>query len=100
MKTQERNNEHRNNEPVLEEIARHTGTRLRETTARAGAGLEERFDKIGMRISKARGTVVDTTKKYSRQANTYVKKNPWTAIGLTSGFALLVGVFIGRRRAD
>jgi ElaB/YqjD/DUF883 family membrane-anchored ribosome-binding protein len=95
MKVQERNNE-----PVLEQIARHAGTRLRETTARAGAGLEERFDKIGMRISKARGTVVDTTKKYSRQANTYVKKNPWTSIGLTSGFAFLVGVFIGRRRAD
>jgi ElaB/YqjD/DUF883 family membrane-anchored ribosome-binding protein len=96
-----------NHEPVLEPTATRTGQRIRETAgrlgetaARASEGLEESLGNMKMKFNDVRGSVVDKAKEYSRTTNSYVGKNPWTAIGISAGFAFLAGMLIGRRRND
>lgn len=99
MKTQERNHL-----SVLERIAtlagqhiRETAGQLGETAARTSEGLEERLDNIEMKFNEVRDSVIDKTKEYSRTTNSYVRKNPWAAVGISAGCAFLVGMFIGWR---
>ena len=101
------NNQERNQPPVLDPVAtragqyiRETAGQLGETAARASEGLGESLDKIEVRISDVRDSVIDKTKEYARATNRYVSKNPWIAIGISAGFALLAGMLIGRRRGD
>lgn len=101
------NTQERNQVPVIDRIAagvgqqiRETAGQLRETAARAGEELEERLDNIEMKFDDVRDTVMDKAKEYSRTSNSYIRKNPWAAIGISAGFAFLVGMLIGRRRDD
>ncbi len=102
MTTQERNHS-----PVLDRTATRAGQHIRETAgqlgetaARASEGLEKSLDNIQLKFNDVRDSVIDKTKKYSRATNSYVRKNPWIAVGITAGFAFLAGMFIGRRRDD
>ena len=101
------NTEERNQQPVLDRTTTRTGQYMRETAgqlgetaAMASEKLEESLENIQLKFNDVRDSVVDTTKKYSQATNSYVKKNPWMAIGITAGFAFLAGMFIGRRRGD
>jgi ElaB/YqjD/DUF883 family membrane-anchored ribosome-binding protein len=93
--------------PVLDQIATRAGQHIRgkadqlgEAAVRASEGLEESLGKIEMKFNDVRDSVIDKTKEYSRTTNSYVRKNPWVAIGISAGFAFLVGMLIGRRRDD
>ena len=79
---------------------RQTADQFGESVARAREGLEESLDDIEMKFNDVRDSVIDKTKEYSRTTNSYISKNPWTVIGISAGFAFLVGMFIGRRRDD
>jgi ElaB/YqjD/DUF883 family membrane-anchored ribosome-binding protein len=99
------NTHERDHGPALDRIAprvgqqlRETAGQLRETAERAGEELEARIDNVQMKFDAVRESAIDTTKEYVQTANRYVRKNPWTAIGISAGFAFLVGVLIGRRR--
>ena len=101
------NTQERNQAPVLDRTAtrpsqyiRETAGQLGETAARATEGLEESLDNIQTKIKGVRDSVIDKTKEYSRTTNNYVRKNPWTAMGISAGAAFLVGMLIGRRRND
>jgi len=91
----------------MDRAATRTGQQVREaaglvgeSAARATEGFEESLDNIEMKFNDARDSFIDKTKEYSRTANSYVKKNPWVVIGLSAGFAFLVGMLIGRRRDE
>jgi ElaB/YqjD/DUF883 family membrane-anchored ribosome-binding protein len=99
------NTEERNQQPVVDrtntrsgQYMRETAGQLGETAARVTEGMEESLDNIQMKFNDLRDSVIDKTKEYSRTANGYVSRNPWTAIGISTGVAFLVGMLIGRRR--
>jgi ElaB/YqjD/DUF883 family membrane-anchored ribosome-binding protein len=99
------NTQERNHPPVLERIATRTSQQLRETadqlgetTARAGEGLQESLDNIEMKFNDVRDSVIDRTKEYARTTNSFVSKNPWVVLGISTGLAFLAGMLIGRRR--
>jgi ElaB/YqjD/DUF883 family membrane-anchored ribosome-binding protein len=101
------NTEEQNLPPVLDQITTGVGQDIRETTsylnetrARTSEGLEESLDNIKMKFNDVRNSVVDKTKEYARTTNSYIRKNPWAVIGISAGFAFLVGMLIGRRRDD
>jgi ElaB/YqjD/DUF883 family membrane-anchored ribosome-binding protein len=93
--------------PVIDRIAARAGQQVRETAgqlgetvARSAERLEDELENFEAKFDDVRHAVTDTTKEYSRTVNSYVKKNPWMAIGITAGFAFLAGMLIGRRRGD
>jgi ElaB/YqjD/DUF883 family membrane-anchored ribosome-binding protein len=96
-----------NHPPALDRFVTHAGQQIRETAdqltetaARAGEGLEENLDDIKIKFNNVRDSVTGKTKEYSRTLNGYITKNPWVAVGISAGFAFLVGVLVGRRRDD
>lgn len=60
---------------------------LRKQTAQLQRTVNDSVEMIG---DKARSSVATTQK--------YVKNNPWTAVAIASGTALLIGALLGRRR--
>lgn len=101
------NTKERNHPPVLDRIVTHAGQQMRESASQLGEsvartteGLEESLDNIEMQFNEVRDSVADKTKKYSRTVNRYVSKNPWAAIGISAGFAFMVGMLVGRRNEN
>lgn len=60
---------------------------LRKQTAQLQRTVNDSVEMMG---DKARSTVATTQR--------YVKRNPWTALAVASGAALLIGALLGRRR--
>lgn len=60
---------------------------LRKQTAQLQRTVNDSVEMVG---DKARSTVATTQR--------YVKHNPWTAVAIASGTALLIGALLGRRR--
>lgn len=99
------NNHDRNTTAVLDRTETYPGEPLGDTPGRAGEGMEragerlkESLDNIGLKIGGVRDSVIDRTKDYWRTTNGFVGRNPWVAVGVSAGFAFLVGMFIGRRQ--
>ena len=72
------NNQERNQIPDLERTTTRAGQKIRETAgqigdtaARASEGLQENLDNIQLKFNDLRDSVIDTTKEYSRTANSY-----------------------------
>jgi ElaB/YqjD/DUF883 family membrane-anchored ribosome-binding protein len=73
-------------EELLKATASQTADKVTEARARAQAA-----------IAQARSAAIDHGKEAARTADQYVHENPWTAIGISAGVGLLVGLLIGRR---
>jgi ElaB/YqjD/DUF883 family membrane-anchored ribosome-binding protein len=77
---------------------------LRATAGQAGDKISELRGKAQDRLSRARimlaeaeGLLVDRAKEAGQVADTYVRDNPWRAVGVAAGFGFIVGLLIGRR---
>ncbi len=99
------NSQDRKHPPVVDQIVTQAGQQIRgiadqigETAEWAGEGLAHGLDRIEKKYAGVRDAIVDTTKEYSKRTNRVVKDNPWVAMGVTAGFAFVVGVLVGRRR--
>ena len=73
-------------EELLKATASQTADKVAEARARAQAA-----------VAQARSAAIDHGKEAARTADQYVHENPWTAIGISAGVGLLVGLLIGRR---
>jgi len=99
------NTKERNHEPALDRIITRadkqihdTADQIGEVAARAGEGLEESIESIEMKFNDLRDSVIDKSKEYSKTTERYVSRNPWVSIGISAGFAFLIGMLVGRRR--
>lgn len=73
-------------EELIKATAAQTGERIAEARARASAALE-----------RARTAALEGGKQAARAADQYVRQNPWSAISISAGIGLLIGLLIGRR---
>lgn len=48
-------------------------------------------------LVKIEAAVVDKAKASVTAADTYIHDNPWTAMGVSAGIGLVIGLLIGRR---
>lgn len=48
-------------------------------------------------ISSIEGTVSEKARVVAEQADDFVHRNPWEAVGVAAGLGLLIGLFIRRR---
>lgn len=80
-------------EELLKATAGQAGERMSEARARAEASVRA----ARKRMSALQDDVVAQTKEVADQADAYVRKNPWQAVGIAVAAGVIVGLMIGRR---
>ena len=73
-------------EELLKATATQTGERIAGVRARAQAA-----------ITQSGNAAVEQGRQTARAANEYVHENPWSAVGVSAGIGLLIGLLISRR---
>jgi len=78
---------------LLKATAGQAGERMSEARSRAEASVRA----ARKRMSDLQDDVVAQTKEVADQADAYVRKNPWQAVGIAVAAGVIVGLMIGRR---
>jgi ElaB/YqjD/DUF883 family membrane-anchored ribosome-binding protein len=63
---------------------------LRSRTQQAVANLKPQ-------LARLETVVTERAKSTVTEADVYIHENPWTAIGISAGIGLVIGLLIGRR---
>ena len=80
-------------EELLKATAGQAGERMSEARSRAEASVK----KARKRMSDLQGDLIGQTKEVADQADAYVHKNPWQAVGVAVAAGVILGLIIGRR---
>ena len=78
---------------LLKATAGQAGERMSEARSRVEASVRA----ARKRMSDLQDDVVAQTKEVADQADAYVRKNPWQAVGIALAAGVIVGLMIGRR---
>lgn len=81
-----------------EELLRATAGQAGEKVAAARERIQENLAMTKARLVVAEEAVVAKTKLAARATDEYVHENPWRAVGIAAGAALVVGMLISRGR--
>jgi ElaB/YqjD/DUF883 family membrane-anchored ribosome-binding protein len=74
---------------------------LRATAGQAGEKAQEAREKAEESLQSLRerlSDLEDHVKGRAKQVDTYVRDNPWQALAIAGGVALLVGILMGRNK--
>lgn len=80
-------------EALLRATAGQAGERAQEARGRA----EESLRQARARLEGLEEEVVGRAKDAARQADRYVRDNPWQSIGIAAGVAFVLGLLVSRR---
>jgi ElaB/YqjD/DUF883 family membrane-anchored ribosome-binding protein len=81
----------------IEELLSATANTADAQVTQIRARLRDRLTAARQSLSEAQGAVVERSKAFAHSTDDYVHQHPWTAIGVSAGVGLLLGVLIGRR---
>jgi ElaB/YqjD/DUF883 family membrane-anchored ribosome-binding protein len=70
---------------------------LRSTTNAGGAEVQERAQATLQELRARLSALEDTVRARARDVDSYVRDNPWQAVAVVGGIALLLGLAMGRR---
>jgi len=80
-----------------EELLRATAGHAGEKVAAARARAEESVRAARKRIGELEEDLIARTKEIADNADTYVRENPWQAVGIAAAAGLLLGLLMSRR---
>jgi len=80
-------------EELLKATAGQAGEKMTEARSRAEASVRA----ARKRMSDLQGDLMGQTKEVADQADAYVRKNPWQAVGVAVATGVILGLIIGRR---
>jgi ElaB/YqjD/DUF883 family membrane-anchored ribosome-binding protein len=80
-------------EELVQATASQTAGKIAELRDRA----QESANHLKPQLAKVEKLVSDKAKNTANLANTYVHENPWTAVGVSAGIGLVIGLLISRR---
>lgn len=80
-------------EALLQATASQTGERIDGIRERAKVSLKQ----ARSRLVEAEGEALEHVREAAADADAYVHKNPWQAVGVAAGVGLLLGLLLGRR---
>lgn len=83
----------RDAEALLKATAAQTGDRIQEVRART----EESLRQARVRLSEVQGDVLERARVAADSAESYVRSNPWQAVGLAAGIGVIVGLLLRGR---
>lgn len=82
----------RDSEALLKASAAYAGDKIGRARERAHESLRAAKD----RLSDVQDDVVDQTRNFVSQGNTYVRDNPWQAVGIAAAAGFLIGALLVR----
>jgi ElaB/YqjD/DUF883 family membrane-anchored ribosome-binding protein len=80
-------------EALLKATASHAGEKVDEVRARA----EKTIAEARARLDDVEHQTVRRVKEFAGEADTYVRDNPWRAVGVAAGIGLVMGLILSRR---
>jgi ElaB/YqjD/DUF883 family membrane-anchored ribosome-binding protein len=88
----------------LRRVVEDAETLLRQTSNLAGDGVEGARERAADSLRSARERLgaleeelLGKARDAARQADRYVRDNPWQSVGIAAGVGLILGVLISRR---
>ena len=79
-------------------LLRHSAQEAGAEFGAARARLERSLQAGKARLVAADKAVIDGVRRAGRATDGYVRHQPWTAIGIGAGVALLAGLLLARRK--
>ena len=70
---------------------------LRASTSADGAPMQERAEATLQDLRARLGALEEQVTARARDIDSYVRGNPWQAVAVTAGVAVLLGLIMGRR---
>ena len=80
-----------------EELLRATANQAGEGAAAARARIQESLQVAKERLIEAEDSTIEYTRQAAKDADQYVRDNPWQAIGISACVGAIVGMLIARR---
>jgi ElaB/YqjD/DUF883 family membrane-anchored ribosome-binding protein len=80
-----------------EELLRATAGQTGEKIAAARERAEDSLYAARERLGEMQKELIDQTRELAESADSYVRKNPWQAVGIAAAAGLVVGLLITRR---
>ena len=80
-------------EELLKATAGQAGDRITEARSRAEATVKA----ARKRMDDLQEDVLAQTKEVADQADAYVRKNPWQAVGIAAAAGVMIGLLLSRR---
>jgi len=81
-------------ETLLRSLASVSGEKAAEMRNTVGANLEAAKG----RLRELQGDAMDKATGAAREADAYVKGNPWTAVGVAAAAGVIIGIMIASNR--
>lgn len=84
----------------LQSLVQHAEELLRATANSAGESATEARERAEESLSAVRSRLADFQKEMKGRAQAvddYVQDNPWTAVAVVGGIALILGLVMGRK---
>ena len=82
----------------LRALVSEAETLLRSTANAGGAEVQERAQATLQELRARLNSREDTVRSRARDVDSYVRDNPWQAVAVVGGVALLLGLLVGRSR--
>jgi ElaB/YqjD/DUF883 family membrane-anchored ribosome-binding protein len=80
-----------------EELLRATASQAGEKAAAARVRIEQSLEVAKARLGTLSVATVDQAKVAARATDTYVRENPWQAVGIGAAVGVILGMLISRR---
>lgn len=80
-----------------EELVKATATQAGEKIVDIRNRAQTAVNNLKPQLVKLEATVAEKAKATATATDAYVHSNPWTAIGVSAGVGLVIGLLIGRR---
>jgi len=73
------------------------GRSVGETAATAAQAVGESFEQGRAALADVQTMLTERSRECMQVTDTYVRENPWQAVGLAAGLGLLIGLIMNRR---
>jgi ElaB/YqjD/DUF883 family membrane-anchored ribosome-binding protein len=80
-----------------EELVLATATQAGEKIADIRDRAQEAITNLKPQLAKLESAVAEKAKTTATATDAYIHENPWTALGVSAGIGLVIGLLIGRR---
>lgn len=80
-----------------EELVKATAAQAGEKIVEMRRRAQDAASNLKPRLATLETEIVNKAKATATATDTYIHDNPWTAIGVSAGIGLVIGLLIGRR---
>lgn len=81
----------------VEELVKATASQSGDKIAEVRGRIQQAAAELRPRLAQAEALLKDKAKVAVASADDYVHARPWTAIGVSAGIGLIIGLLISRR---